>query len=199
MKSSVLALALAATAALPEVEPRLRGTKDDEHRVGGRKPSFGHHDGFPGLQIQDGDAYSLNFQGPGKVLHERGLLGKDCWGEPTMCPNGFVCIQRCTSEYYQYWWSRTTTTRWYHCCAKDDGISWIRRRDKSNERVIWRDREMGACIDKNNPYYPCSYCQWPGNCPGAGVPAYMMEWEDICKKREEIADKCFAARGQFNG
>ena len=74
MKSSVLALALAAgMAALPvvafcaiqfsrpesthhrtQVKPQLRGTKDDEHRVGGRKPSFGYQNDFPGL-IQDVD------------------------------------------------------------------------------------------------------------------------------------------------
>ena len=84
-----------------QVKPQLRGTKDDEHRVGGRKPSFGHHDGFPGLQIQDGDAYSLNFQGTP-------YRGKECWGHPAMCINQ-VCIQRCVQKKWQ-WWSRTYDT-----------------------------------------------------------------------------------------
>ena len=40
MKTTILALALAAGTALPQVKSSLRGT-DEEHRVGGRAPNFG--------------------------------------------------------------------------------------------------------------------------------------------------------------
>ena len=119
MKYSVLALVAAGTAALPEVafcaiqisrrfalnhhrvsthhrtqvKPQLRGTKDDEHRVGGRKPSFGYRDGIPG-PIQDVDPESRS----------------DCWGDPSICKGGDVCIQRC---FYTNWWS--SKKNWYHC------------------------------------------------------------------------------------
>ena len=114
MKSSVLALALAAgMAALPEVafcaiqfsrpesthhrtqvKPQLRGTKDDEHRVGGRKPSFGYRDDFPPEPIPDVDPESRS----------------DCWGDTSICTGRDVCIQRC---FYRNWWS--STKNWYHC------------------------------------------------------------------------------------
>ena len=46
MKTIILALALAAGTALPQVKSKLRGTATDEeaHRVGGRAPNFGIDD-----------------------------------------------------------------------------------------------------------------------------------------------------------
>ena len=77
-----------------QVKPQLRGTKDDEHRVGGRKPSFGYRDDFPPEPIPDVDPESRS----------------DCWGDTSICTGRDVCIQRC---FYRNWWS--STKNWYHC------------------------------------------------------------------------------------